>query len=93
MTQREELLHSPEYWTTRTRIKLGEILDEYISITKLNVSEAAKFAGVKKCHIKTIINYDFDSPIPLESLAKIALACGFAPVIQFKPIKEVIENE
>lgn len=93
MTQREELLHSPEYWATRTRIDLVKILGDYMAITKLSVVQMAKFADVKKSHIRHILGCDFDRPIPLDSLVKIALACGYAPIVNFKPIKEVIENE
>ena len=93
MTQREELLHSPEYWTTRTRIDLCKILGDYMAITKLTVAQMAKFADVKKSHVKAIIGCDFDSPIPFESLAKIALACSCAPIVNFKPINEVVEDD
>ena len=88
---REEIIKSPDYWLAKVQIDLCGIVNDYMSKNKLSVKEMAGKASVKKKHIRKVLSADFNQP--LEVLAKIALACGFAPIASFKPIKEVMENE
>ena len=91
MTEREELLRSPEFWFTSAQIYLYGALSVFMTKNRLSVDEMAKRAEVTKRQIKQTLNGDFNQS--LYTLAKIALACGVAPVIEFKPIEDVIEED
>lgn len=89
--KREAILNSPEYWLCRVQIDIYVVLSDYMRINKLSVADMAKRANVKKKHIKQTLDADFN--LSFEALVKIALACHFAPVVQFKPIDEIIKDD
>ena len=91
MTEREELLRSPEYWHASAQIYLYEALSDFMTKNRLSVDDIARRAEVTKRQIKQTLNGDFNQS--LYNLAKIALACGVAPIVEFKPIEDVIEED
>ena len=46
--KREELLHSPEYWTTKIQMELYRQLESFMKEKHLNKSQLAVFVGCSK---------------------------------------------
>ncbi len=87
---REELLRSPEYWTTKLQLELYARIEEYMVENKINRTELAKRLGVSKGYVTQILNGDYDHR--LSKLVEIALKIDYVPRIIYEPFDTVIAN-
>lgn len=87
---REELLRSPEYWTTKLQLELYARIEEYMVENKINRTELAKRLGVSKGYVTQILNGDYDHR--LSKLVEISLKINCIPIIVYEPIESVIDN-
>lgn len=88
---RNDLLRSLEYWIATTQIHLYNVVDSYVSAHKLSARGLAQHAEVKKRHVKQALRADFNQS--LETLVKLSMACGMVPIVEFKSIDKVIEED
>lgn len=92
--KREELLQSPEYWTTKAQLDLYFKVEEYLKNNNLNRTKLARELGVSKGYISQILNGDFDHR--LSKLVELALHCGYKPIIMYEPLEsnqtDIIES-
>ena len=91
MTEREELLLSPEYWTTKAQFDLYACAEDYMRLHKMNRTQLAEYLGVSKGYISQLLNGDYDHK--LSKLVELALAFGMIPKIDFSPIEEVLKDD
>ena len=82
----EELLSTPEYWTTKIQIDLFSKVEQYIKENNLTKTEFAKKLGVSKGYITQVLNGDFDHRI--SKLAELAIAIGYYPDFEFMPMSK-----
>lgn len=82
--KREELLQSPEYWTTKAQLDLYFKVEEYLKDKKINRTDLARELGVSKSYISQVLNGDFDHR--LSKLVELALHCGYKPIINYEPV-------
>lgn len=91
MTEREELLTSPEYWTTKAQFDLYACVEDYMRSHNMNRTQLAEYLGVSKGYISQLLNGDYDHK--LSKLVELSLAFGMAPKIEFLPIEDVINED
>lgn len=83
---REELIKSPEYWTTHAQIDLYESALSFMEKTGKNRKELAEHLGVSKSYVSQLLNGDFDHR--LSKFVELSLAFGFVPKVSFIPLEE-----
>lgn len=83
MITNDELLETPEYWTTRIQLDLYSHIQEYMRMNGLNRTQLAKKLGVTKGYITQVLNGDFDHR--LSKLVELSLAVGLVPKLEFVP--------
>ena len=57
----------------------------------LNRTQLAENLGVTKGYVSQVLNGDFDHKIG--KLVELSLAIGLVPVVAFKPLEEVLEED
>lgn len=82
----EELLATPEYWTTKMQIELYQKVEEYLTKYKITRTELARRLNVSKGYISQVLNGDFDHRI--SKFVELALFVGYRPKIVFEPVKQ-----
>lgn len=87
----EELMLTPEYWTTRIQLELFNKVECYLKENKLTRSDFAKKIGVSKGYVTQILNGDFDHR--LSKLVEISIAIGYFPDMSFKKRQEVLSDK
>jgi transcriptional regulator with XRE-family HTH domain len=78
----EELLTTPEYWTTKIQIDLYRKVNQYLKDNHITRTELAKRLGVSKGYISQILNGDYDHRI--SKLVELSLAIGYIPHLVFE---------
>jgi transcriptional regulator with XRE-family HTH domain len=78
----QDLIKTPEYWTTKIQLDLFTKVEEYMKNKGINRTQLAKELNVSKGYITQILNGDFDHRI--SKLVELAIAIGYYPNIQFK---------
>lgn len=78
----DELLQTPEYWTTKIQLELFDKVEKYLEDNKLSRADFAKQIGVSKGYVTQILNGDFDHRI--SKLVELSLAIGYFPNIKFE---------
>ena len=78
----EELLTTPEYWTTKIQIDLYQKVNQYLKDNHVTRTELAKRLGVSKGYISQILNGDYDHRI--SKLVELSLAIGYTPHLIFE---------
>lgn len=87
----EELLNTPEYWTTKMQIELYNKVESYIKENGITRTELAKRLKVSKGYVTQVLNGDFDHRI--SKFVDLALFVGYYPKIVFEPIKKESDEE
>lgn len=89
---RNELVSSREYWISKIQLDLFNQIENYMTQHQLSRTQLAEKLGVTKGYVSQILNGDFDHKI--SKLVELALAIGLVPMVQYKPLKEVLfENK
>lgn len=83
MITNDELLETPEYWTTRIQLELYAHLQDYMKENGLNRTQLAQKLGVTKGYITQVLNGDFDHR--LSKLVELSLSVGLIPKMEFVP--------
>lgn len=91
MITNDELLETPEYWTTRIQLDLYSHLNDYMNANGLNRTQLAKKFGVTKGYITQVLNGDFDHR--LSKLVGLSLAIGLIPQLEFVPKSDFFEEK
>lgn len=88
---REELINSKEYWTTKIQLDLFKAISQYMKKNNLNRTQLAEKLNVTKGYVSQVLNGDFDHKV--SKLVELSLACGLAPQIQFEKIENYVKND
>lgn len=88
---RNDLISSPEYWTTKAQIELYNCARKYLETTGMTQTELAAQLNVSKGYVSQLLNGDFDHR--LSSFVKLAMQFGFVPEIKFVPLDNVEAEE
>ncbi len=88
---RETIVTTPEYWTAKTQIDLFNCAEEFMSKHGMNRTQLAGHLGVSKGYVSQLLNGDYDHK--LSKLVELALAFGYIPSIEFKPVAIVCASE
>lgn len=88
---REELLSHKEYWLVSIQLDLYAHLETYMKEHNMSCIQLAEKLGVTKGYVSQILNGDFDHKI--SKLVELSLAIGLVPMIKYKPVEEVIEDD
>ena len=91
MMTNDELLETPEYWTTRIQLDLYSHLQDYMRVNGLNRTQLAQKLGVTKGYITQVLNGDFDHR--LSKLVELSLAVGLIPQLEFVPKADFFEEK
>lgn len=91
MITREELLKSEEYWFELAQNSIFRMVTEYMNEKAINQSELAAELNVTKGYVSQIVNGNFN--YTLRKMIQLSLALGKIPVIEFKPIEEVLADD
>ncbi len=92
----EELILTPEYWTTMIQLKLYDKVEKYLKENNMNRTQLAEKLGVSKGYITQVLNGDYDHKI--SKLVELSLAIGCFPEFSFNKIekktytKEEVDN-
>lgn len=89
--EKEELMKSKEYWTTKIQIALYEAIENYLSKNKLTRAQLAEQLGVTRGYITQVLNGDFDHKI--SKMVELAIACNIAPVFSFEPLDKHVARK
>ena len=87
----QELLATPEYWTTKIQLDLYTMLKNYIVTNHLTRAELASRLGVTKGYFSQVMNGDFDHR--LSKLVELSLAVGMVPQVSYIPMDKVFAKE
>lgn len=91
MITNDELLRTPEYWTTRIQMELYNQIQNYMVENDLNRTQLAQELGVTKGYVTQLLNGDFDHR--LSKLVELSLAVGLVPKMEFVPVNEIFEEK
>lgn len=90
MITNDELLETPEYWTTRIQLDLYSHLQDYMRVNGMNRMQLAQKLGVTKGYVTQVLNGDFDHR--LSKLVELSLAVGLIPKLEFVPKADFFEE-
>ena len=90
MITNDELLETPEYWTTRIQLDLYSHLQEYMKVNGLNRTQLAQKLGVTKGYVTQVLSGDFDHR--LSKFVELSLAVGLIPQLKFVPKKDLFQE-
>lgn len=85
----EELLVTPEYWTTKMQIELYQKVEQYLNDNDLTRTDFAKKLNVSKGYVSQILNGNFDHR--MSKYTELALLVGYYPKISLEPIESNLE--
>ena len=88
---RNEILNTPEYWTTKAQIELYNQAQIFMKETGKNKTQLAEYLGVSKGYVSQLLNGDYDHR--LSKFFELALAFGVIPQIEFTSIQEYINTD
>ncbi len=91
MFTHEEIMKSKEYWFDDIRIKLYNMLDDFLKANKMKQNKFAKKLGFSPSYINQILNGESDHK--LSKIVELSLAVGKAPIVSFVPLGDVIEKD
>ena len=91
MSNRTEILSSPEYWIAKTQIDLYNCAENFMQMNGMNRSQLAKHLGVSKGYVSQLLNGDYDHK--LSKLVELSLAFGVVPKIEFQSLDAVINED
>ncbi len=88
---REELLKSPNYWTSELQNELYRQIEEFMQANKMNKSQLAEYLGCSKGYITQLLNGDFDHK--MSKFFELALAINKIPEFTFTDVDEYIQSD
>ena len=91
MTNRDEVLRSPEYWFEDAQNELYRQVVRYMETENINQTELAERLGVTKGYVSQVLKGEFN--YTLKKLTELALAIGMVPRIEYKSVDDVIAKD
>lgn len=91
MLKREELVTKPEYWLETIQNEIFRQVTAYLKDNNMTQNQFAEQLGVTKGYVSQIMKGEFN--YTLKKLIELSLAVGKAPLINFTPLAEIIQNE
>ncbi len=88
---RNDLIKSPEYWTTKLQLDLYDCAMRFMEENNLNRTQLANHLGVSKGYVSQLLNGDYDHK--LSKLVELALAFGYLPTFNFVKADEYLKNQ
>lgn len=85
--ERNDLLTSAEYWTTKVQTDLCELAQRY---ERKHRADTARQLGISEQTLCRLLNCAYDQR--LSKLIELSLAMGYAPVIEFKNIHDILKD-
>lgn len=89
--ERNDLLTSAEYWTTKVQTDLCALTHLYMRRNRTDTSETAKQLGISEQTFSRVLDCAYDQR--LSKLIGLSLAIGYVPVIEFKSISDILSND
>lgn len=90
MIKHEELVQTSEYWFETIQNEIFRQVDAYLKENKLTQTQFAEQLGVSKGYISQVMKGEFN--YTLKKLIELSLAVGKTPVLEFKPLEEIIQS-
>lgn len=87
----QDLVTTPEYWTTKIQLDLYNMIKHYIDTNGLTQVDLAKKMGVSKGYVSQILNGDFDHRI--SKFVELSLVAGMVPQISYIPMDKMFAKE
>ena len=87
----QELLATPEYWTTRLQLDLYNMIKNYIETNNLTQVDLANKLGVSKGYVSQVLNGNFDHRI--SKFVELSLAVGMIPQISYVPMDKMFAKD
>lgn len=87
----QDLVTTPEYWTTKIQLNLYNMIKHYIDTNGLTQVDLAKKIGVSKGYVSQILNGDFDHRI--SKFVELSLVAGMVPQISYIPMDKMFAKE
>lgn len=88
---REELLKSPDYWTTHLQMELYDKAVQFMEETGKNRKQLAEYLGVSASYITQLLNGDFNHR--LSKFVELSVAFGYIPKVNFVPVIDCVEQD
>ncbi len=89
--EREELIKSPEYWTTKIQLDLFNEMEIFMKEHNLNRTKLSEHLGVSKGYLSQVLSGDYDHRI--SKLVELSLAIGMVPKVEFCDFNKVIYKD
>jgi transcriptional regulator with XRE-family HTH domain len=90
MITREELMKTEEYWLETIQNEIYRMFAGYIEKENITQNQIAQKLGVSKGYISQIMNGNFN--YTLKKLIQLSLAAGKVPIIEFRPLDEIMKG-
>lgn len=90
MIKHEELVQTPEYWFETIQNEIFRQVDAYLKANKLTQTQFAEQLGVSKGYVSQVMKGEFN--YTLKKLIELSLAIGKVPVLEYKPLTEIIQS-
>ena len=91
MIKREELVQTSEYWFETIQNEIFRQVATYLKDKNINQTQFAEQLGVSKGYVSQVMKGEFN--YTLKKLIELSLAVGKAPIIDFKPLAEIIQAD
>ena len=88
---REELVTSPEYWTSNAQIDLFDCALKFMKEHNMNRKQLAEYLGVSKSYVTQLFNGEFDHR--LSKFMELTLSFGYVPKISFIPKEDFVHQD
>jgi transcriptional regulator with XRE-family HTH domain len=89
--EREDLIKSPEYWTTKIQLDLFNQMEIFMSENNLNRTKLSELLGVSKGYLSQVLSGDYDHRI--SKLVELSLAIGMVPQVEFLDLKKIVYQD
>lgn len=89
MIKHQELVQTPEYWFENIQNEIFRQVGAYLKENKLTQTQFAEQLGVSKGYVSQVMKGEFN--YTLKKMIELSLAIGKVPVLDFKPLDEIIQ--
>ena len=90
MFKREELVNRPEFWLETIQNEIFRQVAAYLKDNNMTQTQFAMQLGVSKGYVSQVMKGEFN--YTLKKLIELSLAVGKAPVVDFKPLAEIVNT-
>ena len=81
----EEIIKSPEYWTTKLQMELFREIESFMKKNNMNRAQLAEYLGCTRGYVTQLLNGEFDDN--LSKFVSLSLAIGKVPSLEFVDIE------